>query len=100
MTEDKAPPIPLPPEAEPPYPPHGAAAHPQRDEALNHMLEGPGIGALGVTLIGGAVAATVGLLFAIPLLRRKAKPAPAPTSVPPKTKAAPRARRPRRKPAA
>ncbi|HMI21064.1 MAG TPA: hypothetical protein VK533_16145 [Sphingomonas sp.] len=91
MTEDKAPPTPLPPEAEPPYPPHGAAA--QRDEALEHLPEGPAIGALGVTLIGGAVAATVGLLLAIPLLRRKKKPAAAA----PKAKAAPRARRPRRK---
>ncbi len=93
MTEDKAPPTPLPPEAEPPYPPHGAAAHPQRDEALEHLPEGAAIGALGVTLIGGAVAATVGLLLAIPLLRRKKTPA----IVAPKAKAAPRARRPRRK---
>jgi hypothetical protein len=93
MTEDKAPPTPLPPEAEPPYPPHGAAAHPQRDEALSHLPEGAAIGALGVTLIGGAVAATVGLLLAIPLLRRKKKPA----AVAPKAKAAPQARRPRRK---
>ena len=89
MTEDKAPPTP--PEAEPPYPPHGAAA--QRDEPLEHLPEGPAIGALGVTLIGGAVAATVGLLLAIPLLRRKKKPA----AVAPKAKPAPRARRPRRK---
>ena len=93
MTEDTAPPTPLPPEAEPPYPPHGAATHPQRDEALEHLPEGPAIGALGVTLIGGGVAAAVALLLAIPLLRRKKKPA-APA---PKAKAAPRARRPRRK---
>jgi hypothetical protein len=57
------------------------------------MREGNGIGALGVTLIGGAVAAAVGLLVAIPLVRRaKAKPASKP-----RPKPAPQARRPRRK---
>jgi len=92
--EDKAPSTPLPPAAEPPYPEH-SAPHPQRDEALEHlahMPEGPAIGALGVTLIGGAVAAAVGLLVAIPLIRRSKKPAPAA-----KSRQAPQARRPRRK---
>ena len=76
MTDEKAPPTPLPPAAESPYPEH-EAPHPQRDEALEHPHahphEGPAIGALGVTLIGGAVAAAVGLLIAVPLFRRKAK---------------------------
>lgn len=91
MREDEAPPIPPPHGAEAPYPEH-AAPHPQRDEALKAMREGHGIGALGVTLIGGAVAAAVGLLVAIPLVRRaRKKPAAA------KPKPAPQARRPRRK---
>lgn len=89
-TEDQSPRAPLPPAAEPPYPEH-PAPHPQRDEALaapEHMPEGPAIGGLGVALIGGALAAAVGLLLTIPLFRRKPKPAPKP---------APRARQPRRK---
>lgn len=94
MTEEKAPPAPLPSAAAPPYPEH-PAPHPQRDEALENppvaMPQGPAIGALGITLIGGAVAAAVGLLVAVPLLRRGRK-SPAPKSRP-----ASRARRPRRK---
>jgi hypothetical protein len=93
MTEEKAPPAPLPPAAEAPFPEH-PDPHPQRDEALEqapHLPEGPAIGALGVTLIGGAVAAAVGLLVAIPLVRRaRNKPAT-------KSRRAPQARRPRRK---
>jgi hypothetical protein len=87
MTEDQAPPTPLPPASEAPYP-ERPAPHPQRDEALDHLPEsGPAIGALGITLASGAVAAALGLLVAIPLLRRRK----------PKAKPAPRARRPRRK---
>jgi hypothetical protein len=90
MRDDEAPPIPPPHGAEAPYPEH-PSPHPQRDEALEALRHGHGIGTLGVTLIGGAVAAAVGLLVAIPLVRRaKKKPAPKP-------KAAPAARRPRRK---
>ena len=76
MSDTETPPAPLPPAAEAPYP-EQEAPHPQRDEALEHLPEhvpeGPAIGALGVTLIGGAVAAAVGLLVAVPLFRRKAK---------------------------
>jgi len=94
MTDEKAPPTPLPPAAESPYPEH-EAPHPQRDEALehppSHPHEGPAIGALGVTLIGGAVAAAVGLLVAIPLVRRNRKKKPAG-----KQAAAPQTRRARR----
>jgi len=96
MTEEKAPPTPLPPAAESPYPDH-PAEHPQRDDALDHppahLPEGPGIGALGVTLIGGAVAAAVGLLVAIPLVRRARRKPAAATKQP----RSPQARRPRRK---
>ena len=90
MTDEKAPPTPLPPAAESPYPEH-EAPHPQRDDALEHAHEGPAIGALGVTLIGGAVAAAVGLLVAIPLVRRNRKKKPAG-----KQAAAPETRRARR----
>lgn len=76
MSDNEIPPAPLPPAADSPFPEH-PAPHPQRDEALDqlpeHVPEGPAIGALGVTLIGGAVAAAVGLLIAVPLFRRKAK---------------------------
>jgi len=92
MREDEAPPIPPPHGAEAPYP-EGQAPHPQRDAALEEMQAAHGIGTLGVTLIGGAVAAAVGLLVAIPLVRR-AKRKPAAKAAP-----APKARRPRRKPA-
>ena len=96
MTDEKAPPAPLPPAAESPHPDQ-PAPHPQRDESLEHppvhKAEGAAIGALGVTLIGGAVAAAVGLLVAIPLVRRvRKKPAP-----PAKQRQAPQARRARRK---
>ena len=91
MREDEAPPMPPPHGAQTPYP-ENPAPHPQRDEALEQLGKAQGIGTLGVTLIGGAVAATVGLLVAIPLVRRaKRKPAPA------KQKPAPQVRRPRRK---
>lgn len=91
MREDEAPPIPPPHGAEAPYP-ENHSPHPQRDAALETMRDGQGIGALGMTLIGGAVAAAVGLLVAIPLVRSaRKKPAS------PKRKPAPQARRPRRK---
>ncbi len=91
MRKDEAPPIPPPHGAEAPYP-EGQAPHPQRDEALEQLHQAHGIGTLCVTLIGGAVAAAVGLLVAIPLVRRaKKKPAPA------KPKPVPQARRARRK---
>jgi|KBSMisStaDraftv2_1062788.scaffolds.fasta_scaffold19649_5 hypothetical protein len=91
MRDDEAPPIPPPHGAEAPYP-ETQAPHPQRDAALERLQGAHGIGTLGVTLIGGAVAAAVGLLVAIPLVRR-AKKKPAAT----KAKPAPQARRPRRK---
>jgi len=89
MRDDEGPTIP---------PPHGAeapnsgSAAPQRDEAIEQLHATHGIGTLGVTLIGGAVAAAVGLLVAIPLVRRAKK---RPATVKPKP--APQARRPRRK---
>jgi len=92
MREDETPPIPPPHGAEAPYPEH-QAPHPQRDEALEEMRQAQGIGPLGVTLIGGAVAAAVGLLVAVPLMRR-AKSGKKPAAKP---KPAPHARRPRRK---
>lgn len=73
-------------------PPHGAES-PKSGSDANPLPPGAAIGTLGVTLIGGAVAAAVGLLVAIPLVRRaKKKPASAP-----KPKPTPQARRPRRK---
>lgn len=81
MADDTTPPTPLPPASQPPYP-EQPAPHPQREAALEKLpaeshatpIEAPAIGALGVTLIGGAVAAAVGLLVAVPFLRRKAQP--------------------------
>lgn len=91
MREDEAPPIPPPHGAEAPYP-EQHSPHPQRDEALEKMRPDHGIGALGVTLIGGAVAAAVGLVAGTLFMRRaRSKPAAA------KPKPAPQARRPRRK---
>jgi hypothetical protein len=85
MTDETAPPTPLPPAAEPPYPahpaPHGAThTLPVADQAAQKANPTiAGFGGLGVTLIGGALAATIGLLVAIPFFKRKApaKPAPA-----------------------
>jgi hypothetical protein len=92
MTEDEVPPTPLPPAAQPPYPAHPAPHAETPDEPapqpnLSPVESAPAIGALGVTLIGGAVAAAVGLFVAIPLFRRRRAG----------SKAAPKARRPRRK---
>lgn len=89
MSEDETPPTPLPPAAEPPYPAHPAAAA-NNDESVNTVDEailvaGAGLGPLGITLIGGAVAA-VGLAIAMPFLRRRMKKAA------PKPKRAPRKR--------
>lgn len=72
MREDETPPLPPPHGARAPYP-EQAAPHPQRDAALERLRQGQGMGTLGVTLIGGAVAAAVGLLVAIPLVRRAGK---------------------------
>ena len=94
MREDEAPPIPPPHGAEAPYP-EQSSPHPQRDEALKQMRESQGIGTLGMTLIGGAVAAAVGLLVAIPLVRRAKTARSRPAT--PKAKPTPQARRPRRK---
>lgn len=82
MHEDKAPPIPPPHGAQAPYP-EKPAPHPQRDEALERLHQSQAMGTLGITLIGGAVAAALGLLVAIPLVRRaKKKPAKATTRAP------------------
>ena len=84
MTENEAPPTPLPPAAQSPYPAHPAPQAHDADESDSEQTAplmppdtGPAIGALGVTLIGGAVAAAVGLLIAIPLFRRRPQAKPA-----------------------
>lgn len=82
MSEDQAP------------PPHGAESPRPEKDAAPHAHHGPAIGALGVTLIGGAVAAAVGLLVAIPLVRRARDAKPKAAAKP---KPTPQARRPRRK---
>jgi predicted lipid-binding transport protein (Tim44 family) len=94
MSEDEAPPTPLPPAAQPPYPAHPApAAH--NDEPVDKADEGvlaagAGLGPLGFTLIGGAVAA-VGLAIAMPFLRRRMKKeAPKPKRAPRKRTKAPK----------
>jgi hypothetical protein len=75
------PPMPVPPASQPPYPAHPtphveSAAIPVAKPAES----GNGLGVLGMTLIGGAVAGAIGLLIASPFLRRtapaKAKRAP------------------------
>lgn len=98
---------PLPPAAVSPYPAR-PAAHPQRDEALEALpkhadaslpANGPAIGGLGVTLIGGAVAVAFGLLLAAPLFRREktakatAKPAARTTRAAPRRRTPAKARR-------
>ena len=87
MHDDHAPPSPIPPAAQPPYPahpapmrhandpaPHGATS---ADVARAHPAPPPpgAIGTLGFALIGGAIAAAIGLVVAVPLLRGRAKPA-------------------------
>jgi hypothetical protein len=71
------PPNPLPPAAQAPYPAHPA---PHVEPAAIPVASSPehaeGLGVLGMTLIGGAVAGTIGLLIAAPFLRRKAAPKP------------------------
>ena len=83
MTEETAPPTPLPPAAEAPYPPHPAphgATHTIPVAKKADPIVAAGLGGLGVTLIGGALAATIGLLVAIPFFKRhktgKSVPAP------------------------
>ncbi|WP_294393476.1 hypothetical protein [uncultured Sphingomonas sp.] len=73
-------PTPLPPAAQAPYPAH-PAPQPRVDlpVAKKNNAEAAvptALGALGITLIGGAVAGAIGLLIAGPLLARKAKPEP------------------------
>lgn len=81
MTDESPPPTPLPPAAEPPYPlhpaPHGATY--SIPVAKREPSPSASVSGLGATLIGGAIAATIGLIVAIPLFRRRraAKPAPA-----------------------
>lgn len=75
MNEDEAPPLPVPPASQAPYPTH-PAPHPHGHAGDVHAArtadrEAPTIGALGIGLIGGAVAAALGMLVAIPFLRRK-----------------------------
>jgi hypothetical protein len=74
---DTPPPTPLPPAAQAPYPahpaPHAASDTPSIPVAAPQPPSG--LGVLGFTLIGGAVAGAIGLLIATPLLRRKAAPA-------------------------
>ena len=93
MTEETTPPTPLPPAAQSPYPAHPAPKPHHDDTAGTDVViatPGAGLGPLGMTLIGGAVAA-VGLAIAMPFLwRRKPKaPAPKPRSAPRK-RAAPK----------
>ena len=80
MTEDKAAPAPFP-FAAAPLPPEQPDAPERPDTAAATAEEiapaaGAGLGPLGMTLIGGAVAA-VGLAIAIPFLRRRSKTAEA-----------------------
>ena len=99
MTEDQAPPTPVPPAAQAPYPAH-PAPHGHTDEIpvakkAETGVGGLGVSGLGIGLIGGAVAAAIGLAFALPLFRKR--PAPAKTG---RKNAAPRKAAARRKPAA
>lgn len=90
MQDDVAPPTPLPPAAQPPWPahpapirhaddpaPHGATS---ADMARARPAVAPAgaLGGLGVALIGGAIAAAIGLAVALPLLRGGARPATTP----------------------
>ncbi|WP_420142400.1 hypothetical protein [Sphingomonas sp.] len=73
MQETVTPPTPLPPAAQAPYPPQ-PAPQPHIDipvAAKEESATTPKVGALGITLIGGALAGAVGLLLAVPLLRRQ-----------------------------
>jgi hypothetical protein len=73
MTEDQAPPTPLPPAAQAPYPSH-PAPHPHSAKLpVQPPVESAGVGGLGIALLGGAVAAAIGLLVAVPLFQRRAK---------------------------
>jgi hypothetical protein len=82
MQDDHAPPTPLPPAAQSPYPPHPEPkVHSDLPVAAKAEPRAPeGLGVLGATLIGGAVAGAVGLLIAVPLLRRRAKAARKPAA--------------------
>jgi hypothetical protein len=67
------PPTPVPPASQPPYPPH-PAPHVEAPTipVARQADHGNGLGVLGMTLIGGAVAGAIGLLIAAPFLRRTA----------------------------
>lgn len=76
MTDDQAPPTPLPPAAQSPYPAHPKPQQhsaPVAKEAAPVAV--PGIGALGLSLIGGAVAAAIGFAVYEGLFRRRPAPA-------------------------
>jgi hypothetical protein len=77
MQEDVTPPTPVPPASQSPYPAHPPKQTTPVDLPVAKKAEAtntPRVGALGATLIGGAVAGAIGLLLAVPLLRRKAQP--------------------------
>lgn len=77
MTDDKAPPTALPPASQAPYPthtaPHARSQADTRPGKIAAISEGAAVGALGISLIGGVFAAALGMLIAIPLLRRNPK---------------------------
>jgi len=92
MTDDQAPPTPVPPAAQAPYPAHPAPhVHSNIPVAKKEEPAPPAIGALGFSLIGGAVAAAIGIAFALPLFRKRADAAkPVRKAATPRKKAAPR----------
>ena len=77
MTDDHIPPTPLPPAARSPYPAHPAPHTPASEEQRPEPAPPPPlIGGLGLSLIGGAITAAIGMVVVLPLLRRKAAPKP------------------------
>lgn len=74
MSDHPIPPAPLPPAAEAPYParlaPQEAIEPPAPSAEEAAPAAGAGLGPMGLTLIGGAMAA-VGLAIALPFLRRR-----------------------------
>ncbi|UAK24589.1 hypothetical protein [Sphingomonas nostoxanthinifaciens] len=79
MTDQTPPPGPIPPAAQSPFPPHpapkahGEAPLPEKPAPAPTLV--PGIGTFGFTLLGGALAAAIGVIVVRPLLKRRAKPA-------------------------
>jgi hypothetical protein len=90
MTEETAPPTSLPPAAEPPYPRHPAPHGATYTIPVAKRAKPPfaGLGGLGVTLIGGALAATIGLLAAIPFFKRRKTAKKAAKTAPSRSRAA------------